>query len=382
MIDWATPKPAYAPGVRSRSIFDGWLLLAAALLIAVGLMALYSHGYSKPAGASYFPKQIQLLVLGIVPFALFYFVDTRFWRKFSNSLYLVNIGLLSLVFLVGSETKGAQRWIQLGSLQFQPSEMSKLLCIMTLSAFFASRIGQIKKFSTFALSFLHVLPPLLLVFKQPHLGATLVILVAWLGVCVCAGVPWKYLLATVAAAAAALVLAMTLFSGVLKSYQKTRVQAMFSRDEKGSAYQTLRASIAFASGGVVGTGYLQGEQKRGGYIPEQHNDFIFTVIGEEGGLIGAGIVLSFFGFFFYRVWLVIYRAIDPYSRMLAGGIFSMLGFHTLVNLAMNVQLVPVVGLWLPFVSYGGTALWLCLAAVGLLLNLSHRSKSALFEQAT
>jgi rod shape determining protein RodA len=115
-----------------------------------------------------------------------------------------------------------------------------------------------------------------------------------------------------------------------------------------------------------------------GFVPEQHTDFIFTVIGEEGGLIGCTLVLAGFGFFFYRIWRVAYAADEPFHRMMAAGLFSVLAFHTIVNLGMNLEMLPVVGLWLPFMSYGGTAIWLCMAAVGLLLNLGRRAKPILF----
>jgi rod shape determining protein RodA len=131
-------------------------------------------------------------------------------------------------------------------------------------------------------------------------------------------------------------------------------------------------------GGLAGTGFLKGEQKEGRFIPEQHNDFIFTVVGEEGGLIGATIVLAAFGFFFWRVWLILIRAPDPFYKMVAGGIFAALFFHTFVNLAMLLKLLPVVGLWLPFMSYGGTALWLCLSCVGLLIGIRRRERPGMF----
>jgi rod shape determining protein RodA len=153
---------------------------------------------------------------------------------------------------------------------------------------------------------------------------------------------------------------------------------MKRNDRQGKNWQTDRAEIAFGVGGVSGAGFGNGQQKAGHFIPEQHNDFIFTVVGEEGGLIGCTLVLAAFGFFFFRVFLIMHLATDPFYRMIAAGIFAILGFHTFVNIAMVLQIVPVVGLWLPFLSYGGTALWLCMACVGLLLNIRRREKPLLF----
>jgi rod shape determining protein RodA len=224
--------------------------------------------------------------------------------------------------------------------------------------------------------------PLALILMRPHLGAAMVILVSWFAISLVAGVPVKFLGGVAAAflALVVLVVAVPSVSGaVLRDYQLGRVKGLFIQDDKGKGWQTDRAAIAFASGGVMGTGYLQGKQKAGHFIPEQHNDFIFTVIGEEGGLIGATLVLAAFGFFFFRVWMVMFLASDVYYRMLAAGVFAALFFHMFVNVAMVLKLLPVVGLWLPFLSSGGTALWLCMACVGLLLSIRRREAPVLFS---
>lgn len=357
--------------------FDFWLVVAAALLLVVGVMAIYSEGYGKPGGG-YFRAHLLRLAIGVIPFLIFFKVDPQWWRRAAVPLYILNLALLALVIAKGSAAKGAQRWLELGPIEFQPSEMSKLIAVLAISAYYANRARDVGRFSTFFWSFLYILPTLILVFKQPHLGATLVILVAWLSVSIFAQVPWKYIIGMFAAIAAALVMAWNI-PGILQPYQKERILAMFVTDDQDKNYQQLRASIAFAEGGVSGTGFLKGEQKAGRFIPEQHTDFIFSVIGEEGGLIGCSLVLAAYAFFFFRGWLVMYRADDPFLRMLAAGVVSILAFHTIVNLAMNLQIAPVVGLWLPFMSYGGTALWLCMACVGLLLNLSAGSRNIMFS---
>ncbi len=149
-----------------------------------------------------------------------------------------------------------------------------------------------------------------------------------------------------------------------------------AKSQSGVGFQTYQAEMAFGVGGVVGTGIGKGQQ--GENIPEQETDFIFTIIGEELGLVGCSLVLAAFAFFFYRLWLVMYRATDPYYRMLAAGVLGMLAFHTFVNLFMVTQMLPVIGLWLPFFSYGGTAMWLCMAAVGLVVNVRARERPILF----
>lgn len=363
-------------GTKSTIKVDPWLLLSAGFLIGVGVMAIYSEGYGR-AGGGAIKQHLIRVAIGIVPFLIFLKVNPNWWRKMAVPLYVINLALLGLVHLRGSLGGGAQRWLQLGPVEFQPSEMSKLVAVLTLSAFYANRIQDVRRFRTFLLSFLYILPSLYLVFKQPHLGATLVLIIAWLSISIFANVPWKFILGMFAAVVAMVLISFSV-PGILAPYQKQRIEAMFTNDEQGKDFQQLRASIAFGVGGVSGVGYLQGEQKAGHFIPEQHTDFIFTVIGEEGGLVGCCLVLAGFAFFFFRSWLVMYRVDDPYPRMLAAGIVSILAFHTVVNIAMNLQVGPVVGLWLPFISYGGTAFWLCMACLGLLLNLSKERRSIIF----
>ena len=165
----------------------------------------------------------------------------------------------------------------------------------------------------------------------------------------------------------------------MHGYQAQRIVGMSGKkDVKGKNWQTDRAEIAFGVGGVTGAGFNQGGQKKAGFIPEQNTDFVVTVIGEEGGLVGCLLLLGAYGFFFYRIFLVMLHTSDPFGKMAAAGVFAVLAFHTFTNMAMVMQLVPVVGLWLPFMSYGGTAMWLCLASVGLLLGIRRRERSSLF----
>ena len=372
-----------ARAVDTRKIprLDFWLVLAAVLLMTSGFMAQYSEGITRDGGAN-FRKQLLNAVIGIVPFGIFAWVNPRFWQRMAVPIYVVNLLMLMSVLVTGKAAKGAARWIDVGPLQFQPSELAKLLIVLTLASFYSARQDRLQQPSTFLLGLAHAVVPALLIFKQPHLGAFTVVMVAWFAISLVAQVPLKYLLGILAAGLLLVggVLAVpSLRAKVLDDYQQKRIEGMKSKsDRKGKNWQTDRAEIAFAVGGVSGAGFTNGMQKRGHFIPEQHNDFIFTVVGEEGGLVGCTLVLTIFGFFFYRIFVIMHLATDPYYRMVAAGIFAVLGFHTFVNIAMVLQIVPVVGLWLPFLSYGGTALWLCMACVGMLLNLRRREKPLLF----
>ncbi len=341
------------------------LLASAAMLLFFGLAALYSIDYDRETG--WFTKQLVLAALGIVPFLLFYKVPPEFWQRAATPLYIFSLVMLMAVLVKGESAGGAQRWLVIGPIQFQPSEFSKIALALTLGAFYANRQDYIRRPSTFVLSFLHLLPPLLLVFKQPHLGGTLTLIAVWFAVTVVAGVPWRFI-------GVALVLGFLLggvawkVPGILTAEQRGRVLAFVNPDPKGESYQQTRALVALGSGGAFGAGYLHGDLKAAGTVPEQQTDFIFSVVGEEGGLFGVTLLMGAFGFFFYRCWQASFRAPTAYQRFAGAGILAALGFHFFANIGMNLMILPVVGLWLPFVSYGGTALWMCMGAVGFFMS--------------
>lgn len=312
-------------------------------------------------------KQLVFAAIGIILLIVCASIKQKTWVKLSPVLYSISVVALLAVRFLGKEVNGARRWIDFGPLQFQPSEVAKVFLIITLSCYFANRQGQIQELKTYFGSLAHVAPIVLLVLAQPHLAGSISLIMIWLAISLYAGVPWKYVGLTVLSVA--LIFGVALMTPkLMPAYMMKRIHAMKKPNAKDSTYQQDRAKIAFGMGGVSGVGYLRGEQKAARYIPEQQNDFIFTVIGEEGGLIGATLTLAAFIFFFARVWLVGYRSMVPFSQMISAGVLAVLGFHTMVNLGMNVGILPVAGLWLPFISYGGTALWMCLSCVGLLLG--------------
>jgi rod shape determining protein RodA len=352
--------------------------MSAGVLLLIGLMSLYSIDRGGDSG--YFRSQATKIVIGIVPAVAMFLVHPKWLQRRSSIIYALSLICLMLVFLAGRSAKGAQRWIDFGPIEFQPSELAKFFLAITLAAFFANRIGEAKSLKTYLLSLAHLGIPLLLVLKQPHLGGALSLLIIWLGISLVAGTPPKFLAATVAATFA--ILLTGYYTNVLPDYQLKRVKefVMGSQNKDAdSRFHQQRALISFGSGGISGQGYLKGEHKGTGFVPEQQTDYISTVIGEEGGLIGCTLLLGAFAFFLYRVWLVMFQAVDPFMKLAAAGILSYLAFHTVANLGMNLELLPVVGLWLPFMSFGGTALWLCMASVALVLNIRGREPSGMFE---
>ncbi len=362
---------------KTISQYDFWLIIATLALLTFGMMSLYSIDFGTKS--IYFKKQFTFLAVGTIPFLIFLTTKPNTLRKFYPILYWFNIALLLVVMKAGTERGGeAQRWLVVGPLQFQPSELSKLLIVITLSAYWATRRKEeLKTVRTFLTSFLHVALPMFLVFKQPHLGATLAIFATWLTVSIVMGAPGRFATISIALGFIAMIAAVNI-PGVLSPYMLDRIRGLFHPDPAKNGYQVERALITIGSGGLTGKGWRKGELTASNYVPEAQNDFIITVLGEEGGLIGCSLLLLVYGLFFFRMWLIMIRSEEHFHKGLLGGILMIFAFHTIVNLCMVMRLLPVVGLWLPFMSSGGTALWLCLACVGLVLNIKAREGVAKF----
>lgn len=358
-------RPAYGPGKKIDWLFAGLALL----LTIAGLLSLYSLDTSRNSWR-FFPKQAVFAVIGVGILTTFTLVQPDFWKKKWGLLYFVNLALLAFVLVIGKEQLGAQRWIDLGVIDLQPSELSKIFMAICLAAFFADREEEVSQLQLFLKSFGLILPVLVLLMLQPHLGATMSIIMIWLAIGLAAGIPWKFPLVSALLIAATLVGAF--FSPKLPEqleYMRGRVIAKMEPDPKGNAYQQIQAVTAIGSGQIMGAGLSRGEQKTKGFIPLQQNDFIFTVVGEEGGFLGSVLLIGVFVCFLLRGWWTGIKSKSLYGRLLVTGLVTVLSFHLIVNVGMNIGISPVVGLWLPFMSYGGTALWMCLSSVGLILSI-------------
>lgn len=348
---------------------DWGLIFSALALIAVGIFSNFSIDVDR--GTNFATRQLVFSAIGVIVFFICNKVKLEFVKIIAPALYVLNVLLLVATIFVGKSRGITSRWIEIGPMQFQPSEVTKLILAVTLAAYFAKREERMNELSTYLGALLHAAPILCLVLLQPHLGATLALLFLTLIACTYAGVPGKFFPATLVAIAA-IGGAAWFTPGLMPDYMRARVDQKVQelvygeRDPRGAGYQQHQAMLAIGSGGTTGTGFFRGEQKATGVIPEQQTDFIFSVVGEEGGFFGSVLVIGLFSVFFYFVWRRAFLAQSMMGKVVAGSLFAVLAFHAIVNLAMLLSFGPVVGLWLPFMSHGGTALWMCMGAVGLL----------------
>ncbi|QJW45278.1 rod shape-determining protein RodA [bacterium BFN5] len=315
------------------------------------------------------------LINFILIFVMLHF-DYKSLSRYANLLYFVNLIMLLAVMFVGQSALGAQRWIQLGPISLQPSEFSKLIMIVSLANLLDKRTGKLNTLKEVIPIFLYVGVPFLLVMKQPDLGTALVFLAILFGMIYVAGISSRLLMMIVGSGLAF----MPIFWHFLKDYQKMRLTVFIDPnvDPLGSGYHIIQSKIAIGSGMLFGKGLFGGTQSQLNFLPENHTDFIFAVIGEELGFIGAALILILYFIMLYRGIKIAGLARDNFGTLLATGITSMLTFHVLVNVGMTAGIMPVTGIPLPLMSYGVSALTTNLASIGILLNIYMRRQKILF----
>ncbi len=354
-------------GVGRRLLQINWLLVVVICLTAsVGFVMLYSA-----AGGNLEPwadRQMFRFGLGLVGMVVVALIDIRIWMKLAYPGYIVSLALLGAVEYIGSGAMGAQRWIDLGFFQLQPSELVKVAMVLALARYFHGRShAQIGNPFYLVPPLLIVFLPAALVMRQPDLGTAVLLIAVGGGLFFLAGVRiWKFVLVVVAAMAA-----VPIAWQYLHDYQRQRILTFLDpeQDPLGSGYHIMQALIALGSGGMFGKGYMQGTQSNLNFLPEKQTDFIFTMLSEEFGfvggltLIGLYVVLIAFGF------SIALRSRSQYGRLVALGLTTAFFLYAFINIAMVVGLIPVVGVPLPLVSYGGTALLALLFSFGLVLNV-------------
>ena len=364
---------------RMLKKLDFTLITVVLGLIGISLIIIGSATHiNTPSDDRYWYVQRQG-IFAVLNCCLVYFMltfDYKSLQKYGNHLYAFNIIMLIAVMVFGHSALGAQRWIQIGPITLQPSEFSKIIMIISLAALLEKRIGKLNTFKDILPVFLYVGFPFLLVMKQPDLGTSLVFLAILLGMTFVAGISLRILMILFSAGLAF----MPIFWHFLKDYQKMRITVFINPnvDPLGSGYHIIQSKIAIGSGMLFGKGLFGGTQSQLNFLPENHTDFIFAVIGEETGFIGALVILLLYLVILYRGAKIANDSKDDFGTLLAAGITSMLTFHVLVNVGMTAGIMPVTGIPLPFMSYGVSALTTNFLAIGILLNIHMRRQKILF----
>lgn len=357
---------------------DMVLLICSILASLIGIFVINSAAWTLEGHIRHVLVQSLALVLGIGAMCGVIFFSYKYFEKLRYLILLVGIGLLILVLAIGKLSNGTQGWIVLGPITVQPAEIAKICFIITLSLHISRHYESINKTKTLIGLFVHLALYTVPVLLQPDFGTAMVFVIIFAFELFFAGLYKKYILWF--AAISAVISPIVWF--FLEEYQKNRIISLFfpEKDPTGSGYHVLQSKLAIGSGLFWGRGYLKGPQTQYGYLPEKQTDFVFSVIGEELGLIGALFIAIL-------LLLIVYRcfdnarscAHDPFGEMICIGVGSMMFFHVFENIGMCLGLMPITGIPLPFISYGGSNLVTCFIAVGLVQNVRMRRRATKFD---
>lgn len=358
------------------------LLFATLAIIIYSLIIISSATHiNNPTEERFYFVQRQgifaLINIGLAAFFLQF--DYRGIQQYGQKLYIFNLVMLVAVMAFGTTALGAQRWLALGPIMIQPSEFSKLIVIICMAAMLESRMGTLNSLRDLLPIAVYIGIPFVLVLKQPDLGTSLVFMAIFFGMVIACGIRWRILIGIIMAGIASFPI---LWNYVLKEYQKTRLYVFIDPniDPLGSGYHIIQSKIAIGSGLLFGKGLFEGTQSQLNFLPENHTDFIFAVVGEEFGFVGATILLLLYLVIMMRGIKIAKEAGDMFGRLLAVGITSMFAFHILINVGMTTGIMPVTGIPLPLMSYGVSALTTDIFAVAILLNINMRkNKLSLFS---
>ncbi|WP_074514458.1 rod shape-determining protein RodA [Selenomonas sp. WCT3] len=366
----------------TKSILRRMDLALLAATVGIVLMSLVIIGsathINTPSDDRYwFVARQGIFALVNVGFAAFLLnFDYKLLQGYGNKLYVFNLIMLLAVMFVGQSALGAQRWISIGPISIQPSEFSKIIMIVSLATMLEDRVGKLNTLHDLLPVAAYVGLPFLLVMKQPDLGTSLVFMAIFFGMVFACGINLRILGGIFATGIAM----MPILWHVLKDYQKMRIMVFMDPnvDPLGSGYHIIQSKIAIGSGLLFGKGLFEGTQSQLNFLPENHTDFIFAVVGEELGFIGVTFLLLLYLVVLWRGMCIARDASDMFGRLLAVGITSMLAFHVLVNVGMTLGIMPVTGIPLPLMSYGVSSLTTNILSITILMNIQLRKQKLLF----
>jgi len=346
------------------------MVLINCMIACIGFAMLYSV-----AGGDWDPwasRQAMRFAGALILMLVIAVIDIRYWMAFAYPAWAIGIGLLLAVEVIGATGMGGQRWLDIGFMRLQPSELMKIAVVMALARYFHGRnYDQSRSLRSLFVPAMLMLIPVALVYRQPDLGTALMIVMGGMAILFLAGLPaWLFIAAGVAVSAA-----VPIVWQFMRDYQKDRVLTFLNpeADPLGAGYQITQSKIALGSGGMTGKGFLEGTQSQLNFLPEMKTDFIFTVLAEEFGLIGASITLVLYGILLGYGLLMGLGCRSQFGRLMAGGLSITLFLYVMINVAMVMGLMPVVGVPLPMISYGGSAMLTWMIAYGLILSVAiHR----------
>jgi len=356
---------------RWLNSLDRMLVFFVLILSGIGIMTIYSatnQVWLNSPSSGFFLKQIVWIIIGVLTMFLVSTVDYQIFLELSYKIYISVVIILLAVLFLGSAKQGSQRWFSLGPFSVQPSEFTKLAIAILLVRYFVDKKGQVGIGEGLMVTGILVGIPMLLIIKQPDLGTALLFLPLVFVILFVSGTRLKYILYTIGSGLAASPLVWFL----LKDYQKQRLTAFVNpyQDPLGSGYHIIQSKIAIGSGGFFGKGWMAGTQSHLDFIPLPHNDFIFAVLCEEWGFFGALVLITLYLLFFFQGIRIAMKARDAAGSLLAIGLTTLLAFQVIINIGMSAGIMPVVGISLPFVSYGGSSFLVNMIIVGILLNIN------------
>ncbi|HWQ05524.1 MAG TPA: FtsW/RodA/SpoVE family cell cycle protein [Longilinea sp.] len=357
--------------------FDYWLFGAVVILSIFGIAMIRSAIAGNFDLATIDKSQTQFVVVGLVIILVVAMIDYRYWSSLASLLYVFGVIFLIIILLIGNIAFGSTRWIVIAGINIQPSELVKIIMIIVLADFFARNKDRIHDFRTIARSFVLTAGVVVLIYLQPNLSTSIVIFVIWAAMLWLSGLPVKYIALFVAGG---VILALVLFPFV-ETYQQQRVLNFIFPNPNasyGDNYNVEQALITIGSGGWFGMGYGHGTQVQLRFLKVRHTDFIFASMAEEFGFVGTVLVVSVLLFVILRCIRVARHADDPFGALIAYGFATLLFFQTSVNIGVNLNVIPVTGLTLPFVSYGGSSLISLVLGIGLVESVAAHSKNQEF----
>ena len=348
---------------------DWGLFFSSLALSIVGIISIYSTKHAGEGG--FFIKQSVWLLLGLIAFFIFSSIDYRFFKvHFLPVLLLYFAGVLLLFFvdLFGVQIRGAQSWISVGPINIEPVEVLKVIFILISAKYFSQRHIEMHRLRHIIISGLYLLLPSVLIVRQPDIGSFIILALIWVGILIVSGIKLKHFLILTL-----LIIALAVYTWgfMLQDYQKSRILTFLNPelDPYGAGYNSIQSLIAVGSGGLWGNGLSQGTQSQLGFLPEAHTDFIYAAIVEELGIVVGVLILIFYGFIFFKMMKIAKRAADNFAKLVTVGVGIMFISQVGLNVGMTLGLLPITGLTLPLVSYGGSSLLLLYISLGIVNSI-------------